>query len=471
VQFRVLGPIEVDGVAGRIRIDRGKPLALLGLLLLRANQVLSIEEILDALWGDELPDSAEHAVEVYVSRLRHALGPDRIQTQAPGYRLRVTEGELDLLHFTQLISEAKAASESGNPGRAASLLEDAEGLWRGPPLPELVGTPSGIAEINRLHEMRLGATEARIDARLASGAASELVPELERSVAAHPYREHVTGQLMLALYRAGRQADALAVFTAARQTLDEELGVEPGADLQRLQVRILQQDPALDQPRERRVTVPDHAPREVAARTGRWPRGRVAIAAMSAVTVVVVALGLIGAIRFFPAGTGIPSRAPSSPPAPKLSGPAWSAQEAILLAAVPTVLRDRCHVTEAGEQRAVNATASLHCPPGVGSEADDAWYELFDGVPLLNAAFDQLVPEGVAGGQCSADRTNRVGTWATTGGTFDGDRLCFSRDGKSWMVWTYRDRRILARAMRGGEDSAAVAALYNWWYDIAVELR
>ena len=328
-----------------------------------------------------------------------------------------------------------------------------------------------MAEINRLQELRLAASEARIDARLALGSDSEVVPELERLVAEQPFREHLRGQLMLALYRADRQADALAAYRAARAALDEELGVEPGAALQTLQIAILQQDPALDLPRRPGSAVATSLPGAPAAGTP-VRRRELRPPALVAMLALVVAIGLMTALVSQQRSTAPPSTAAGSPlPTPTIGGPESTAsrQEAALLKAVPTVLRPFCLRTEPGQGASTNVV-SLHCPPGPGSEADDTWFESFEALQTLNSAFDQLVPDGVANGKCSETRTNVVGPWEA-GSTFSGYRLCFKRDGRSWIVWTYTDRRILARAVRTGDDAEAVAALYNWWYDVAVELR
>ena len=467
MQFRLLGPLEVDGADGPIPVDRGKPRALLALLLLHPNEVVSTEFILEALWGDDFPDTAGHAVEVYISRLRRLLGPDRIERQPPGYRLRVLTGELDLERFAALTAEADAAVAS-DPARAAALLQDAERLWRGPPLQELVGTASGDAEINRLQEMHFNAIEARIDARLAAGSGSELVGELERLVAAQPFRERLRGQLMLALYRAGRQADALTAYHAARAALDDELGVEPGADLQALQVAILRQDPSLEPARKPGVAVGAGTAEAAAAGRAAAPRRTRRVALVGLLSVLVV-VAVVIALPLLPGRATPPGASPSSSAALAASSPEWSPEEVLLLAAVPSALGDKC---ESDVERSSLAVAGLHCRPAVGSDADDAWYEAFGDVAGMNIAFAALVPpEGVEQGDCSANRTNVRGEWATSESTFSGGLLCFTKDGRSFVVWTYRGRAILARASRSGDDPDDVGALYAWWHELAVELR
>jgi DNA-binding SARP family transcriptional activator len=246
MEFRILGPLHVAGPGGPIAIDAGKVRALLELLLLHANEVIPTDRLVDSLWGDSPPDTAEHAVEVYVSRLRRAIGAERFETHPGGYSVRVDDGELDLQRFESLTAEGRRALDANDAVLAVHLLREAEELWRGPPVADLESSDRMHAEIARLDELHLAETETRIDALLAAGSDAELVPELEELVAAQPFRERFQAQLMLALYRSGRQVDALEAFHAARSSLDEDLGLEPGPDLQELQRAILRQDPALD---------------------------------------------------------------------------------------------------------------------------------------------------------------------------------------------------------------------------------
>ena len=228
--------------------------ALLALLLLNANQVVSRDRLIDELWGPSPPPSAPKLVQVYVSRLRKALDPGRVDhgdellvTQAPGYVLRVPWEEIDLRRFEHLSEDGRRALATGAPALAAETLRQALELWRGAPLADFTFEGFAEAEIGRLDELRLAALEDRIDADLDLGRA-ELAGELEALIARHPLRERLRGQLMLALYRAGRQSEALAVFRDARERLVEEVGVEPGPALRRLERAILEQDPALDPP-------------------------------------------------------------------------------------------------------------------------------------------------------------------------------------------------------------------------------
>jgi DNA-binding SARP family transcriptional activator len=241
VEFRILGPLEVWHEGSPVPVRGSKQRALLAVLLLHANEVVSTDRLMDVLWGADPPDAT--ALRVRVSQLRKALGSrGEIVTQAPGYLLRVELGAVDLNRFEQLV--ASAAGQE--PEVAAERLREALALWRGRPLPEFEYDDFAQPAIARLEELRLAAIEKRIDADLALGRHSEVIPELEALVKAHPLREASVRQLMLALYRAGRQADALALYRACRARFVEELGLEPTPALQELETSILRHDPALD---------------------------------------------------------------------------------------------------------------------------------------------------------------------------------------------------------------------------------
>jgi DNA-binding SARP family transcriptional activator len=253
IEFRLLGPLEV--LVGRVPASLGPPQqrALLALLLLDANEVVSRDRLVDDLWGEQPPATATKLVQVYVSRLRKALEPDRARgeegrvlvTRPRGYLLAVEDEQFDLRCFERLRGEAREELGAGNPIGAAGKLREALALWRGPPLGDL--TYEAFAqEIARLDELHLTALEERLDADLDLGRHADLIGELEALVNEHPLRERLRGQLMRSLYRSGRQAEALAAYQNARETLTEELGIEPSRELQELQQAILRQDPALD---------------------------------------------------------------------------------------------------------------------------------------------------------------------------------------------------------------------------------
>jgi DNA-binding SARP family transcriptional activator len=242
MEFRVLGPLEVEAEEELLRLGRTQQRALLAFLLLHPNEVVSREELIIAVWGEHRPNTAATALHGYVSGLRKSLGADRIETRSPGYVLHAASGEIDLLTFEGLLAEARSLEPAG----AAARLDEALKLWRGRPLADLDAVPFVPVERLRLDELYLSAVEERNEANLELGKDSELIGELQTLVHEHPLRERLRGQLMLALYRSGRQAEALDVYQQGRHLLAEELGLEPGEALKRLELAILEQDPALD---------------------------------------------------------------------------------------------------------------------------------------------------------------------------------------------------------------------------------
>ncbi|HET8787267.1 MAG TPA: BTAD domain-containing putative transcriptional regulator, partial [Actinomycetes bacterium] len=248
MQFGILGPLEVRNGEAPVRVPGAKERALLADLLVNAGRVVSADRLVEDLWGDDPPGRPANTLQGRVSALRRALGPGgagRLVTSPPGYRLDAGLEQLDATRFERLVAEAEAAAPA-EPPRAVRLLEEALGLWRGPALAEFADQPWAQAEAARLEELRLAAREALVELRLAAGGHAGLVGELEALVAAHPTRERLRGQLMVALYRSGRQADALAVYQQTREVLAEELGIDPSPELQRLHQAILVQDPALE---------------------------------------------------------------------------------------------------------------------------------------------------------------------------------------------------------------------------------
>jgi WD40 repeat protein/DNA-binding SARP family transcriptional activator len=247
--FRLLGPLEVVGDGGlELSIGTGRQRALLAYLILRANELVPSDRLVEELWGESPPPTAHKMLHNQVSALRQELGHNgRLETHGSAYRLTVHSGERDVDRFEQLLANGQAQIES-DPEDAAEMLRQALSLWRGAPLSDLAYEPFAQAEIARLEERRWTAFEAQVEAELALGRHADLVSELEAAVAEQPLREHLHGQLMLALYRCGRQAEALDAYRRARRTLVEEIGVEPGAELRARQEAILAQDPSLDAP-------------------------------------------------------------------------------------------------------------------------------------------------------------------------------------------------------------------------------
>jgi DNA-binding SARP family transcriptional activator/basic membrane lipoprotein Med (substrate-binding protein (PBP1-ABC) superfamily) len=255
MEFRLLGPLEVAEDGRPVSLGGSRARALLALLLLHRNQVVAVDWIVDELWAGRPPKTGSQVVRVYVSQLRKALEPARsarpprvLVTRRNGYLLRVGPDEVDVDRFEALRAEGHRLLAEGEIAEGARTLEEALSLWRGPPLQDFTYEAFAQPEIARLEELRLTTLEDLFDAQLAAGRDSELVADLEQLVNANPLRERLRAQLMLALYRAGRPADALETYQRGRRLLVEELGLEPGETLRRLETRILQQDSELDRP-------------------------------------------------------------------------------------------------------------------------------------------------------------------------------------------------------------------------------
>ncbi len=247
MDFRLLGPLDVLRDHVPVQIAAGKQRALLAILLLNANRTVARDRIVDELWGDDVPDSAQKMVQIHVSQLRKALPESRLHTRQPGYALEVREDELDLARFERAVADGRRALAQDDPENATERLGQALALWRGPALAEF-SEPFARHEGARLEELRLSAVELRIEAELALGRPRDVVGELETLIAQHPLRERHRSQHMLALYRSGRHAEALASYQTFRRTLSEELGIEPSASLRELERLMLQQDPSLELP-------------------------------------------------------------------------------------------------------------------------------------------------------------------------------------------------------------------------------
>ena len=275
MDFRILGPLEIwhDGEA--VRLTGATQRALLGILLLQRGEVVAADRLMDDLWGEAQPASGVTALHVRVSQLRKALGPagDGLVTRPPGYSLMISPEALDLGRFEHLFADGERALAAGDPAGAVEQLQQALALWRGMPLADLAYAPFAQAPIARLEELRLAALERRIEAELALGRHTRAIAELGELTAHHPLRERLWTLLMVALYRAGRQAEALSAFASARARLVEELGIEPGPALQELQRRVLAHDSGLE------LAQPVASPRIVLALPGDDPEPLAALAA------------------------------------------------------------------------------------------------------------------------------------------------------------------------------------------------
>ena len=287
MRYRILGQLEVHNGAGRVQIAQGRQRLLLAVLLVHANEPVSKERLIDALWGESLPPTAVRSLHNHVSALRKALGDGHLVSEARGYRLVVADGESDAARFIALAERGRAALKTDEPVEAADLLREALALWHGPAFGDLTHESAVAGHAASLDERRLSAIEDRVDADLALGCHSELVAELDELIAQHPLRERLRGQQMIALYRCGRQADALAVYADARRYLVDELGIEPGPALRRLEQAILEQDPALGPAQP--LPAP---PRDPLARVGRHP-WRLALAGAALVAAAVAAVLLV----------------------------------------------------------------------------------------------------------------------------------------------------------------------------------
>ena len=249
MEFRILGPVEVYEDGRQLDLGGAKQRALLAVLVLHAGEPVSTDRLIDILWGERQPASAANSVHIYVSRLRKELGDGRILSKRTGYVLAADADELDFRRFERLLAEGRQSLAAGDVRGASDALSSALGLWRGGALSELDGSDHGRLERDRLDELRLEAIEGRIEAELQAGHAADVVAELESLVRANPLREALRAQLMLALYRTGRQSEALETHRQGRKLLSEELGLEPGPALQALERAILTHDSSLEERR------------------------------------------------------------------------------------------------------------------------------------------------------------------------------------------------------------------------------
>jgi ABC-type transport system substrate-binding protein/DNA-binding SARP family transcriptional activator len=297
IEFRILGPFEAARDGLLLDLPAGKPRALLAVLLLHRGEVVSVDMLVDELWGESPPQTAAKNVQGYVARLRRTLGDGVLSTRTPGYALHLDDGRLDSARFQTLVEQARHE----RPAAASDRLREALGLWRGSALADFAYESFAQDEIRRLEDLRLSALEDRIEADLALGRHENVLPELESLVAAHPLRERLQGQLLVALYRRGRQADALEAYRSARRRFVDELGVEPGPELQALERKILEHDPSLQSPPHRGHPIADERPHRI----GR--RGVIAAAALTIAAVVAALLALL-----LPAGAKTLSATPNS---------------------------------------------------------------------------------------------------------------------------------------------------------------
>jgi DNA-binding SARP family transcriptional activator len=313
LEIRVLGPLEVERDGQPLDVRGAKRRAVLAMLVLHANEVVRTDRLIEDLWGERRPANAQAALQNHVFRLRRDIGGDVLVTKPWGYVLRIDPEAIDLHRFEVLVAESRSL-----PARErAARLADALALWRGAALADLAQEEGLAAEIDRLEELRLSALEERIDADLELGGSPELVHELETLVAAHPLRERLRGQLILALYRSGRQAEALETYRETRRVLVEELGIEPSPELKELERAILRQDPSL-------AVAPAYTQRIDPLPKGsrwRWPRSPLAVAAALALVLAAGALSAVALTREDSGGRTAAPIAPSTSSAVSTDGP------------------------------------------------------------------------------------------------------------------------------------------------------
>ena len=290
IHARLLGPLELQQDQAAIALGRPAQRALLARLLLDANRTVAVDHLVDDLWGEDAPASAVKMIQIHVSNLRKVLPSGMLVTRPPGYALEIQPEDVDLVRFERLRKEGRAALARGSAAEAADSLRDALALWRGPALAEF-DEPFAVVESARLEELHLACLEDRIEADLALGRHAALVGELEALVARNPLRERPRGQLMLAQYRSGRQAEALAGYRQLRELFSTELGIEPSPPLRVLEQRMLQHHPALELARaeRRHRRSPGHAGFRSATAggsltTARWNERSVNVPAASAVS-------------------------------------------------------------------------------------------------------------------------------------------------------------------------------------------
>ena len=316
LQFHVLGPVEVSNGQESLPLGGPKQRALLADLILNAGSIVSTAQLIDDLWGTSSPPTASHTVETYIARLRRILRDGSasaiLLTRPPGYVLDVEPGQVDAFRFEQLLKDGTAAAGRDDHEKAAALLRAALALWRGQAFADVAGTPFARGAARRLNDQHLLALERRIESDLMLGRAQDLVPELQALVASHPYHEPFHRQLMLALYRSGRQSEALAAFRRARALLAGELGIEPGPGLRRMEQAILRQDPELEQPPAARprhsgqpeLASPGSPPVPAASSRQRRHRRRVLIIAGLALAFAVAVAVPLTAV---PGGASVPA--------------------------------------------------------------------------------------------------------------------------------------------------------------------
>lgn len=424
-EFRLFGPFEVLERGQRLALGGAKQRALLAVLLLHRREAVSTDRLIDELWGDRPPATAAKTIQVYVSHLRKALGDGLLETHGHAYLLAAAPAQVDVDRFEALVADGRAALGAGEARRAAELLAGALELWRGPPLADFAYEPFAQSEMARLEEARLAALETRIEAELGLGRDAALIGELEALAREHPLRERLHELWMLALYRAGRQAEALEVYRTAHDHLDTELGLKPGPALRALEARILGHDPSLDLPR--RAAAADGESSAAARSDRHLDAGRVGLAAALAAAVAIAAVVLAG---------GGPSNAVvagtlRAPALGVLDGQTGEPRAAAALGAVPsriaaglgaewaTSYDNGTLLRIAPNHAAVTQTVYVgHGPTGVALDAGDVWVAdtLDNRLTRVDAATNHVVQEIPVGASPGDVAAGGGAVWVSNGG-------------------------------------------------------
>jgi len=430
LDFRLLGPLEVHDDGRSLALGGRKQRTLLAILLLHANEAVSDDVLSEGLWGERPPKTAPTALQIHVANLRKLLPADRLERRAPGYLLHLELEELDVARFERLCAEARGRE----PEAAAVALTDALALWRGRPLADFAYDSFAQAEIARLEELRVAAIEQRIEAELACGRHAELVGELEALVAEHPLRERLRRQLMLALYRSGRQTEALDAYRDARITLVGELGIEPSPALKDLEKAILAQDPALEAPPAR---LPEEQGLANPAQIRRRRRELV-----FGVLVVIVAVGAVGAALHTRREATVDVRPNSvaviDPGSNKLVGDIPVGREPSFVAAAGEHVwvgnrRDRILIKIDPDAPWLKINIPLDAPPAALTAGPDAAWVVTSGSRLKLARFDPRFEDGPTRevGIGAGLSTSKTGA-AIWGGWLDRTPLAFGNA----TIWT-----------------------------------
>lgn len=270
MEIRILGPLEVEGEHGPIELTRERERSLIALLALTPGRPVASDRLIDEIWPEAPAEAARHSLHVHISRIRQSLGDGVLLTKSPGYMIAVGEEDVDAQRFQRHVTEGRLAHDGLDHDAAVNLLRKALAMWRGPPAPALAGLASGQAHIGHLEELKLSALESLVESELALGHHGEVLDELTQAVEEHPFQERLWESLMLALYRSGRQADALSAYQRARRILNEELGIEPGAELRRLEDAIVLQRSELDWHSPiHPIVPPNHIPKPHTSFVGR----------------------------------------------------------------------------------------------------------------------------------------------------------------------------------------------------------